>query len=167
MSFSSHKELGFEKLLLVEGSTEVKVIQQFLRKMGKDHRVVLLPMNGRIPQSEELEEILRITTKVAAIIVSERLAQGQSLEKKRQDFFDLCKSKNIKCLVLERRATENYFSDAAIKGVFGAEFRALGPYELLRDVQPHWSKSDNWKLAGVMRLDELKGNDLGQFLDRL
>jgi predicted ATP-dependent endonuclease of OLD family len=37
MSFSSHKELGFEKILLVEGPTEVPAIQQFLRMIGRDH----------------------------------------------------------------------------------------------------------------------------------
>jgi predicted ATP-dependent endonuclease of OLD family len=42
MSFSTHRELGFDRLLLVEGPTEVKVMQQFFRKMSKDHKVVLL-----------------------------------------------------------------------------------------------------------------------------
>jgi predicted ATP-dependent endonuclease of OLD family len=54
MSFSTHRELGFDRLLLVEGPTEVKVMQQFFRKMSKDHKVVLLPLHGRFPDAVDL-----------------------------------------------------------------------------------------------------------------
>ena len=46
MSFSSFKELGFERILLVEGVTDVKTTQQFLRLLNKDHKVVVLPLGG-------------------------------------------------------------------------------------------------------------------------
>jgi predicted ATP-dependent endonuclease of OLD family len=46
LSFSGYQELGFDKILLVEGASEVKVFQQFLRKYGLDHKVVLMPLGG-------------------------------------------------------------------------------------------------------------------------
>jgi len=36
MSFAAYKEMGFESILLVEGVSDVKTIQQFLRKLKKD-----------------------------------------------------------------------------------------------------------------------------------
>lgn len=169
MSFSSHKELGFDKILLVEGATEVKVIQQILRKMSKDHKVLLLPLYGRITgdMAEEIDEIMRISTHLSVIIDSERKAPNEPLEKKRQDFLDLCKKRNITCHVLSYRATENYFSDRAIKEVFGSTYRALEPYEKLGDMTPRWHKAQNWKLASTMTLDEIRETDFGRFLEQL
>jgi hypothetical protein len=47
LNFSGYRELGFDKVLLVEGPKEVKTIQQLLRKYKKDHKIVLLPLGGR------------------------------------------------------------------------------------------------------------------------
>lgn len=46
LGFSSYQALGFNKVLLVEGVTEVQTIQQFLRRLGKDHKILLLPLGG-------------------------------------------------------------------------------------------------------------------------
>lgn len=169
MSFSSHKELGFEKLLLVEGPTEVKTIQQFLRKMSKDKEIVLLPLYGRFndDMAEELEELLRITTSISAMIDSERKIAGEPLEANRQAFTELCRDKGIPCKVLDKRATENYFPDNVVKQVFGNEYRALSDFERLKDVEPHWGKNQNWKLAQAMTKEEITSTDLGEFLNTL
>jgi energy-coupling factor transporter ATP-binding protein EcfA2 len=164
MSFSSHKELGFEKILLVEGPTEVPTIQQFLRKIEKDHQILLLPLHGHMPKADELEEILRITTNIAVLIDSEKTSVAAELKKDRQEFIALCEGKNLKSHVLERCAIENYFPDPLIKRLFGGAFRALTPFEKLADVNPHWSKSQNWKIAADMTFDEIRETDLGQFL---
>ena len=61
LSFAGYKELGFERILLVEGPTEVKAVQQLLRMFRKDHKVVLLPLGGasmiNARSETELEEI--------------------------------------------------------------------------------------------------------------
>jgi hypothetical protein len=162
MSFSSYKELGFEKLLLVEGPTEVKAIQHFLRLLGKDRKVLPLPLHGHMPKPDELEEILRITINVTAVIDSERVSESSQLAKDRQEFLDLCAAKKIKASALARRAFENYLTDNAIKSLFGAEYRALSPFEKLADVKPHWSKSLNWKIAEKMTLNDINDTDLGR-----
>jgi len=61
---------------------------------------------------------------------------------------DLFNRKGLKLHVLERRATENYFTDVAVKQTFGASFRALAPFEM-SDANPHWgkkAKTGNWRL---------------------
>ncbi len=169
MNYSSYKDLGFQQILLVEGPTEVKTFQQILRKMSKDHKVLLLPLHGRITgdMEAEIEEIKRISPSISALIDSERTAPGEEIEATRRGFIDLCGRKNIMCHALELRATENYFSDKAIKEVFGNSYRALAPYEKLKDATPHWTKAQNWKLAGAMSLEEVVATDLGRFLEQL
>jgi ABC-type Mn2+/Zn2+ transport system ATPase subunit len=171
LSFSGYRELGFDKILLVEGSTEVKMIQQFLRKYGKDHQIVLLPLGGSqlIKESSEaeLEEIKRICEKVSALIDSELTAPEAAIEPSRAAFVEKCKKANIDCHVLERRAIENYLSDRAVKQVKGNKHRALEPYEALKDAPHGWAKAENWRIAQEMTREELEGTDLGEFLKRL
>ena len=71
------------------------------------------------------------------------------------------------CLVLERRATENYFTEAAIRRVKGEKYRALAPYEKVADVPLGWQKSENWRIAREMTLADLEGTDLLPFLQSL
>ena len=171
LSFSGYKELGFDKILLVEGSTEVKTIQQFLRWYKKEHQVVLLPMGGDQminPDAEvQLEEIKRISPNVFAIIDSERSAQGEKLEARRAMFKKLCDDADIMCHVLERRAIENYFPDYAVKKVKGDAYRALQPYEPFKHPFPKWAKSEHWQIAREMAPENLDNTDLGEFLKSL
>ncbi|MHC5822921.1 MAG: hypothetical protein ACYT04_45590, partial [Nostoc sp.] len=167
LSFSTYKEFGFDKILLVEGPTEIKTIQQFLRKYKKDHEILLLPLGGGSLINDsfelELEEIKRISDKIFVLIDSERKFADAELEPTRQAFLDMCQRIGILPHVLERRATENYFPDRAVKLVKGSNFRELQPYEKLADA-PGWGKAENWKIAREMTLDELEGTDLGVFI---
>ena len=158
--------MGVKPVLLVEGSTDVKVIQHFLRLIKKDAHVLILPL-GRIPDGDELDEVARITPDVAVLIDSEREAEGAGLENRRKSFLELCAGRKFRAAALERRAIENYFPDSIVKRVFGNTFRGLTPYERLGDVQPHWSKSQNWKLASAMDFESIRQTDLGAFLEAL
>jgi energy-coupling factor transporter ATP-binding protein EcfA2 len=170
MSFSGYRELGFEKVLLVEGPTDVRTIQQFLRMMNKDHKVVLLQLGGSSlingVTELELQEIKRISTNVGALIDSERGAAGEALSADRRQFQERCVAADINCKVLTRRAIENYFTDAAVKAVKGANYRALRDYERLKDVSPAWSKAENWRIARNMSVADLDA-DLRAFLEDL
>lgn len=171
LSFSSYQELGFNKILLVEGRSEVKTIQQFLRLWKKDHQIVLIPLGGAtlINGSSELElrELKRISTNVSALIDSERVVEGGALDANRRAFVASCENLGINVSVLERRATENYFTDDAVKNVLGPAHRALAPYEKLNEVSPSWSKSENWRIAREMSIADLEPTDLGAFLRQL
>jgi ABC-type Mn2+/Zn2+ transport system ATPase subunit len=167
MSFSNQRELGFDQILLVEGPTEVKVFQHLLRQLRKDHKTVVLPLHGHLPDAAELDEVLRITDKVSAINDSERAAANEPLTQNRQAFLDLCSARGIRAQALTYRAIENYFPDEIIKRVFGPQYKGLDPYQRLRDVDPRWGKSENWKLAAAWPIKDVRQTDLGEFLERL
>ena len=117
--------------------------------------------------ADELREITRITENVFAIIDSERNGEGESLDSSRKGFQEACASVGIECHVLERRATENYLTDNAVKRVKGKKYQALDSFQNRTDIEPIWGKRENWKIAREMNRDDLKDTDLGTFLDKL
>ncbi|RFC34450.1 MAG: putative ATP-dependent endonuclease of the OLD family [Candidatus Nitrotoga sp. MKT] len=171
LSFSAFKEMGCDQILLVEGITDVKVIQQFLRKMKKDHRIVILPLGGnqlaKGGVEQELGELLRLSPHISAVVDSERKSHNAEPIQERTNFQITCNKLGIDALLTERRAIENYLTDTAIKSVFGKKYKALEYYESLRDSVLGWSKNDNWKIAGQMTLAEIEDTDLGKFLAKL
>jgi hypothetical protein len=172
LSFDSRPEMGFSKVLLVEGKTELRTLMQFLRLYEKEHEVLMVPLHGgdmiRGDSGQELTDLLRISNDVHYVIDSERLTSGAALESERQAFVDLCQRLNIPGLVLDRRALENYFTDRAVKRAFGPSAQALGPHDkLVKSSGAVWRKTDNWRAAFEMQRSELDSTDLGTFLDAL
>jgi AAA domain, putative AbiEii toxin, Type IV TA system len=171
LGFNAYQDLGFETVLLVEGPTDVTFVQQLLRLYGKEHKVVLLPLGGRsminAGSEMQLAEITRISQKVYALIDSERTGPGVALAADRQSFVETCSKLKIPCHVLERRATENYLSEHAIREAKSDKYRAIGHYEPLGATGPAWGKEENWRIARFMTVDDLKGTDLGAFLEQL
>lgn len=171
MSFASYKELGFERILLVEGQSEVKVMHQFLRMLKKDHKVVVIPLGGsqmvKGGVEQELAELKRITANVSAIIDSEKKDLATEPDQARKDFADCCGRLGIDLLLTEFRATENYFTEAAIKRAISPACRALAPYELLKGSSAQWPKSQNWRIAREMQWEDIQDTDLGRFLKTL
>lgn len=171
LGFNAYQDLGFETILLVEGPTDVTCAQQFLRHYGKEHQIVLLPLGGAAMinggTEQQLAEIKRISSRVYALIDSERAAAGQALAADRQAFLEACMRLNITCQMLDRRAIENYLTENAIKQAKGDSYRALGPFELLKDAPRAWRKDENWRIARLMTKNDLAGTDLGTFLESL
>jgi ABC-type cobalamin/Fe3+-siderophores transport system ATPase subunit len=171
LSFSAYREMGAEKLLLVEGTTDVKVMQQLLRKAGKERSVVVLPLGGnslaRDGVEHELAELKRIANDISAIVDSERDSEGAPAATVRSGFEATCRGLGYRVLVTERRATENYFDDAAVKAALGASFSAIGPYDRLKGNPNAWAKADNWRIAQEMDWSNLRLTDLGRFIDEL
>ena len=174
LSYSAYRELGFTKVLLVEGRTEVKVIQQFLRKYDKDHEFFIVSMGGSQyiceHSEDELREFMRASEKIFALIDSEKASSDQELDSSRQGFVNICGRLGIDCHVLEWRATDNYFPDRVIRQIKGQNFQALAPYQKLGETSQgiqHWAKSENWRFAQAMSKDELESTDLGDFIKRI
>jgi predicted ATPase len=46
LNFSGYQELGFDKLLLVEGPTDLRCMHEFLRKLKRDHEFVVVHLGG-------------------------------------------------------------------------------------------------------------------------
>lgn len=168
MSFSAFRELGCDKVLLVEGVKDLRVLQQLLRKRQKDHEVVIVPLGGdqlaRGGVEQELSEFMRISKKVFALVDSEKESPDGEIKKQRMQFLESCKRLGIDCVVTERRALENYFSERAVKNALGEQIAALGPYERL---DGRWSKSDNWLIASHLDWSEIERTDVGALISRL
>jgi ABC-type branched-subunit amino acid transport system ATPase component len=168
LSYSSYVAMGFDKVLLVEGPSELKVFRSFLRKLGKDQQVLVLSLGGsdyiKAGNDMELAEIKRISPHVFAIVDSERSAAAQGLPSDRAGFEASCKNVGIDVLVTNKRATENYFPEAAVQRVFGNHVKALGDYDLLAKHVSGWRKADNWRVADSMTQAELMSTEFGPFL---
>ncbi|WP_186223560.1 ATP-dependent nuclease [Burkholderia gladioli] len=171
LSFSSFRDLGAEKLLLVEGTTDVKFFQQLLRMIKKDQRIVVFPLGGNSLAKggveHELAELRRIINNIAAIVDSERNSAESEPAKERKEFAETCKRLGFDVLVTQLRATENYFDDEALKAALGPSFSALAPYEKLSGSSNGWAKADNWRVATALNWESFRKTDLGQFIEAL
>lgn len=174
LSFSAFREFGFDRLLLVEGPTDVRTVQQLLRKLHKDQRVVVFPLLGHAFASGDCEaallELRRIApaSKIGALVDSERVNPGGPPDARRNAFADACAKEGFSSVLLtERRAIENYFSRAAVQEGVGTQYDALNPYEAHGVAPKNWSKKLNWKIAHAMNLNDLEGTDLLRFLKSL
>ena len=172
MSFSTYREMGFDTLLLVEGQTEIKTMQQFLRMINMDHKVVIVPLGGdalaRGNVEHELAEFQRLAKNIVAIVDSEKIELDGQPSPSRLAFEETCKKLGYRVLLTERRATENYLTEAAIKSSLGEKYCALGHYEKIQVKKEHnWSKADNWRIASKMSWEDIADTDLGKFLKRI
>jgi ABC-type Mn2+/Zn2+ transport system ATPase subunit len=171
MSFSAFRELGHDTILLVEGVTEVRAVQQFLRLLKVDHRIALLPLGGaqfiRGGVELELAELQRLTQHVAVLIDSEKDGPEAELGADRRAFVESCTKLGFQVHVTDFRAFENYLPEAAIQEVKSSKYRALLPYERLKDVPFQWGKHENWRIAREMTLDDLLRTDVGRFLQTI
>ncbi|MGM9516960.1 ATP-dependent nuclease [Roseateles sp. DB2] len=160
-------ELGWDRLLLVEGPKDVRTAQQFLRLYGKDRNTVVLPLggdgmaNGSV--QHELQEVRRICPNVHALVDSERASEGAEPIKARRDFKASCEQLEINCHVTERRAIENYFTETALRSEFGDDKAALGWFDPMPSNNSFIGKSDGWRVARRMFKEDLDATDLGAF----
>jgi ABC-type Mn2+/Zn2+ transport system ATPase subunit len=169
LSYSGSCDLGFSKVLLVEGPTDIKVFQQLLSKLNIDHEVTILSLGGSSGigrhSGDVLAQIKNISTNVFAIIDSERQDQT-SLPSERRAFQRACEALHVRFLVMERRSIECYFPQDAVRSVLGEGIPSLEPYDAVPDA---WKsrKQDNWRIAAAMPWKEIGGTDVGKFLQRL
>jgi len=173
LSYSSRVELGCEGLLLVEGPSEILCFQEFLRKLGKDHKYVLIQLGGasliRGGVTPHLSELSRIIdpSKIRVFIDSEKNSADEPLLTERAAFVSECASIGIAVCISQRKATENYFEQNGIHKALGEEFQPLEPYQKLKDGMTPWHKSANWRIARETEFTDIKNTDLGEFLASL
>ena len=94
LSFDRRPELGFNRVLLVEGKSDLRAIARLLRFFDKEHEVLLLPLHGdefiQGDVEQELIELKRLGGNIQYLIDSERDAEDAPLRSNRQNFVDLC-----------------------------------------------------------------------------
>lgn len=171
LSFSTYQELGCKKILLVEGRSDVAPFQHWIRQLRIEHEVVVFSLAGNdgiYKLKDELSEYKRICNDIAVIIDSEVDSADSPIDPRRLELARVCKEQAVKCLILKRRALENYFPTSAVSVVHGETLEALGPYELPKDKWPNHSKmKHNQALAAVTSIYDLQGTDLHLFLESL
>jgi len=171
LQFSAFQELGFEGIVLVEGVTDVRLVQQFLRMFRCDHRYVLIPLGGSAlaggDREHELKELLRISPNVHAIVDSEREGADLAPQTARREFAATCVKVGINVLVTKRRALDNYLTKSAIQAVLGPKYSDLGGFGRLKGNPIGWDKNDNWKIAQHMTREDLEDTDVGEFFSAL
>lgn len=169
LNFSNYQSVGFNKLLLVEGPTEVKVFSILLRKIGKYKDVLLWPLGGsgliNAHTVQELNELQRLGPDIKKYcwIDSEKKSQAEDVSPPRKQFQENCDSLGIKTRISDLRSIECYFPEQAIKKVY-TKGTKIGPYDEI----PKWlNKGSNWRVAQEIDLNDLKGTDLFNFLSDL
>jgi hypothetical protein len=171
VGFGAQKQKGCTKVLLVEGPTEIKAVRQILLKMQAGNNIVLLPLGGGSMitpnRADELNEVKKIGKNVYALIDSEKHSAHAALGQDRIGFQQVCQKVGIACHILERRSFENYFTERSVKRVLGKSYRALAPYEDVKDRYPNWQKTENWKIVRDMPLKDLEKTDLSLFLQQI
>ncbi len=170
LGFNAYRDIGYDKILLVEGPSDASVFQELLKRWGKDARVVILVLGGSTMINGRngalLAELTRFGVEICCWIDSEKKSSSSSLEEDRKRFEEECTKLRIKIGISERRAIENYFPEYAIRAVAGGSISALEPYEKLKP-EAHWPKANDWKIAMEMKKDDLDGTDLGAFLNSI
>lgn len=173
LSFSAYREIGANSIFFVEGVTELKTVQELLRKYGKDTKVLLMSLGGNDMINGKREyELSEITTRlktgnIYAWVDSERPSSAAPLSTDRSAFLDVCKKLGITAALSERRSIENYFTERAVRAALrNQEKTALTEFEKLNQ-GTHWRKEENWKIAKETQKEEIAGTDLGRFIDSI
>ena len=173
LSFSQFHELGFNKLLLCEGVTEVKTLRQILRHWKLDASVMLVPLGGTSlidsKRQYELSEFKRFGVEVFVIVDSER-DSAETSKPDRNKFIAQCERifGTTHAIQTKYRATENYFTAEAIsKAMCSDKYIPLGPFQNSKDLALFWGKNQNWRVAAEMTKSDWQKTDFGPFLDRM
>jgi hypothetical protein len=171
LGFGGMFDLAHRAVLLVEGQSEVKVFRAILRWYGIADQVVVLSLGGSSGISAhrdlELVELRRLAHIVFAVIDSERISESEPLAKARIGFASSCNEIGIDCLVLERRAFENYLDQTVARRVLGKP--GATAFDIYDKPPGDWSwpKDRNWLVVDAMTKSDIKRTDVGKHLARL
>ncbi|MBX7135612.1 MAG: AAA family ATPase [Fimbriimonadaceae bacterium] len=152
--------------ILVEGPSDVSVIETFLSKMNltSQYNIKYWPLGGDIMDKVDIS-VLAERYQVIAIVDAD---PGSA--KIRRHFIKKCREHQIKVTHLQRYSIENYFSLRALKAVFGGQMTTVNRIEPDRKLEEQIGldpKRNNKKIAEEMTLDELAGTDLLNFLHKV
>jgi hypothetical protein len=169
LSYAGNYDLGFRKILLVEGPSEVRLFRILLQKINPAHGITIVSLGGsssiNAKAAHALIEIRRLSEKVYAIVDSERPSADTRAIPERLQFKRNCERIGICCHLLELRSTEAYFTDEAIKAAIGERYSSLDDYEKTPD---DWPKNDNWRIADATpTLSDFRRPDLVDFLKHI
>jgi hypothetical protein len=154
-------------LVLLEGPTDVPVLEVFLRKRGilPKYRVSFWPIGGDNMARLDLTPVVERANVLALV------DNDPGSEKARRRFMEECERVGVEVTRLQGRAIENYFTIPALRGVFGGQIPpGLSVLDISLPVKDQIGldpKAKNWNVASEMSIDDIAGTDLAVFLDKV
>jgi hypothetical protein len=159
--------LTSDLIILVEGPSDVPVIQEFLAKLGLDatYVVKIWPLGGDIMDQLDVS-VFAERYQIVAI-----LDRDPGSDRIRRRFVANCEALGIPVHRLERYSLENYFTLRALRTVFGGQIpeglETLETHESLEKQIRMNVKKSNRKIAEAMTLEDILGTDLMSFFDHV
>jgi AAA15 family ATPase/GTPase len=169
LGYSVTENLVADAIILLEGPTDIPVIQEMLNWVGvnSEHNIKYWPLCGDVMSSLDLS-VFKERNNIFALIDSD---PGSHVQRTR--FIVKCNQNEIYCKKLERYSIENYFSLSAIKKEFPKQIPSsitvLAPNESVDSqigfkLKEKTIKSKNYNIVKNMKLSDIEGTDLHIFL---
>lgn len=167
LGYSVADNLVSDLVILVEGPSDVGVVEEFLIKMGLygKYDIKIWPLGGDIMDKLDLSVFAERYSIIALI------DNDPGSKKIREQFKKNCEKLKIPVYHLKRYAIENYFTVQALTAVYPHEMpaavSAIAPGQKLEKQIGFNVKGRNRAIAREMSLDDIKGTDLYNFLSEV
>ena len=167
LGYSVADNLVSDLVVLVEGPTDVPILEEFFFKMGllQDFEIKVWPLGGDIMAQ------LDLTVFSQSYRLISLLDKDPKSSKVRNRFAQKCQQHGIPIHILKRYAIENYFSLRALKKVFGVQIPgSITKLDSNKKLQSQIGinvKKNNRKIARTMSFEEIKDTDFGLFLSKV
>lgn len=167
LGYSVADNLVSDLVILVEGPSDVGVVEEFLFKMGLygKYDIKIWPLGGDIMDKHDLS-VFADRYSIIALIDND-----PGSKKIREQFKRNCERLKIPVYHLKRYAIENYFTVQALNAVYPHEMpaavSAVAHGQKLEKQIGFNVKGQNRAIARAMSLDDIKGTDLYNFLSEV
>jgi energy-coupling factor transporter ATP-binding protein EcfA2 len=167
LGYAVTDNLVSDLVILVEGPSDVPVVEEFLKKYGLLARfeVRIWPLGGDVMDQLDLS-VFAERYKLIALI-----DQDPESAAIRRRFEAKCAEVGIPVHRLERYSIENYFTVDALRSVFGKQLpdtlTELAPDTKVSKQTGFDVKKKNRAIARAMSLEDIAGTDLARFFDQV
>ncbi|HEX8398111.1 MAG TPA: AAA family ATPase [Pyrinomonadaceae bacterium] len=167
LGYSVTDNLVSDLVILVEGPSDVGVVEEFLIKLGLygNYNIKILPLGGDIMDQVDIS-VFGDKNSVIALV-----DKDPGSERVRKKFIANCKRLGFPYHRLSRYAIENYFTVNALRSVFHGQISdkltEIEPDKKLFDQIKMDVKKNNRKIAKAMSLDDIKDTDLYKFFTKI
>jgi predicted ATP-dependent endonuclease of OLD family len=166
LGYSIADNLVSDVIVLCEGPTDKVVLEELLAKLGVSEKksIKIWPLGGDIMDQLDLS-VFRESYKIIAVIDKD---PGSSAVRKR--FLEKCTKLGIECHQLKRYALESYFPIRAIEQVMGKPPNKVEKIDFNKPIANQLGyevKRNAGRIAKEMQVEELKGTDLLEFLNKV
>ena len=167
LGYSISDNLVSDLVILVEGPTDIPVIEEYLIKKNilQKYNIKLWSLGGDIMDKHDLALLLQ-NFKLVALIDND-----PGSKKVRNRFIKKCEEFGLPVHKLKKYSIENYFTIRVLKEVFGNQvpesIETIDPKTKLEEQIGFNVKNNSRKLAKAMNLEEIEGTDFDTFLNNV